>query len=467
MRIRVILFAVLLMLASVLSLALPKIEVYRYAVKDFKTVTLDGLKDPLTGFNPWVLDDSVWPKDKKILLLVHGFPMFGAGKMRLTMNGLAVYFSKERKIGGMILPAYDCIYAVEYPKGYSVYETDVAFSKIFSDRTKNFSPDQKIDIFAHSLGGLVVRSGLEIFDRESLAQRVRKVVFMGTPQTGFSTDQIEYFKSCFDVLPVELTDLNPEGLLMFALNNRNPPVDCDYYSVVGLKSSYPKRFLEGENIILSGFSKIVKNIQDKNFSVHDGLIDSKSAGFDIKNYCKSFKLITLDLNHEYINNHQLVFDAIDKWMIDDKWFVDNQTRIQPQPQAQPQVVQPKIEILANSLKFPQGINMSGCVGIGCRAYPYNPISNPQTNFKVGEDVDVVIIFTFPQLTENISYSADMEINGPDNQGLFHGPVGINFDGWWQTGWFSQGCQFYKRGEYKVLIKNDDAKIIAKKTFTVN
>lgn len=320
MKIRIILLTTLLMLVSAFVLALPKIEVYRYTIKDFKTVSIESVLNPLTGSNPWVLDAAPWPKDKKILLLIHGFPMFNSGKMRLTMNGLAVYFSNERKIGNVTLPAYDAIYAVDYPMGFSVRETKKVLADLIDQKTSLFSKGQKFDIFNHSLGGLQIRTAIEWRDSKSIVDKIGHVVFMGTPHNGFTIDELDCFKNGLDLLPVEVTDLDPDGFLIDMLNSTKniKPVACDYYSIVGLRSWAPP--IPFAKNVAGPFAKVIKLIQDKNFKVHDGLISSESAGFDLSPYCNSFKLITLDLNHDYINNHQLVFDAIDKWMIDDNWF---------------------------------------------------------------------------------------------------------------------------------------------------
>ena len=341
MRIRIIWMVTLLMVASVLALALPKIEVYRYTVKDFKTVSIESVLHPLTGFNPWILDDAPWPKDKKILLLVHGFPFPGASKLRLTMNGLAVYFSKERKNKDITLPAYDVIYAVEYPRGYSLYESEKALVGLIDQATSLFSKGQKCDIFNHSLGGLPIRAAIEWPNNKSIVDKIGHVVFMGTPHNGFTVDELDCFKKGLDLLPVEVSDLNPDGLLINMLNSTDnkKPVDCNYYSIVGLRSWAPDKF--GKSMVGGPLAKVIKNMQDKNFPVHDGLISSESAGFNLSPYCKSFKLITLDLNHEYINNHQWVFEAIDKWMIDDKWFGGYQSQVQ--------IVKPKIEKFTGGL----------------------------------------------------------------------------------------------------------------------
>ena len=330
MNIRVISVITLLMVASILSWALPKIEVYRYVGKDFKTLPLDLLTNPQVSLNDWAIDADTLPKDKKILLLVHGFPMFRNGNMRTTMAGLAKYFSQERKIGVSTLPAYDCIYAVDYPMGFSLYETKTALRTVLNQKLSAFSNNQKIDIFNHCMGGLIIRSLIEDPNSDSIAKKVDHVIFMATPHTGFSVDEIECLRKGLDLLPVEMNDLNPESLFMSLFNIVKKPVDCSYYSVVGLRSWAPEQF--GKSLAGGPLAKAIKNLQDKNFKVHDGLIGSESAGFNLKSYCKNFKLITLDLNHEYINNHQLVFKAIDKWMIDDKWFGDIQT-----PTVQPKI----------------------------------------------------------------------------------------------------------------------------------
>lgn len=323
-------------ISATVTLALPKIDVYRYNNTDIKTLPGDLILGNVTTVDSWIKDEVRWPKDKKILLLVHGLPMLDNGKNRYGLNGLAIHYSQERKINDVTLPAYDAIYAVEYPMGYSVFETTMSLVQNIADKTADFSETQKYDIFAHSLGGLPVRGYLEF----SGEKRVGHVVFMGTPHDGVEADELSFFREHFDFLPIEVNDLNSESMFLVFLNSGimlkdNKKVDIDYYSIVGLRSWAPEQF--GKSFLgpfARPLAKVLKSIQDRNYPVHDGLISSESAGYNLSKYCRSFKLITLNLNHEYIKNDPSVYAAIDKWMLDDKWFPTPVVVAVPPPQNQ-------------------------------------------------------------------------------------------------------------------------------------
>ena len=322
-----------LIVSATVTLALPKIDIYRYQSENIRTLPGGLVIGEVTTVDSWIKDEARWPKDKKILLLVHGLPMLDNGRNRYGLVGLANHFAQERKIDNDTLPAYDVIYSVEYPMGFSVFETTQSLFQIISDKTADFSQTQKYDIFAHSLGGLPVRGDLEF----SGDNKVGHVVFMGTPHNGVNADELSFFREKFDFLPVEINDLNPEGMFLTILNSDSMHKDAknfnyDWYSIVGTRSWAPEQFGKNFGGLFGGsLSKVLKKIQDKNYAVHDGLIGSESAGYDLSKFCRSFKLITLDLNHEYVKSDPTVFSAIDKWMTDDKWFP---TSVVVVPQAQ-------------------------------------------------------------------------------------------------------------------------------------
>ena len=297
-------------------LSAPNVVVYRYQGKGF------------------VSDNAKWPVGKKTALLLHGFSIFSKGKCRDDMVGLAGHLSVSRRVGGVTIPSYDEIYAVEYPPKYHILDTASVLSSIVNSKCSAWPKDQKIDVFAHSMGGLVARTAIEypevLLGTKNISNRVGHLVTMGTPHNGISSPVVDIFKEAFGELPVEVGDMDPQGLFMNMLNftsSKKPQVSCDYYSIVGARSYRPKKYLDGKTGVLA---MIAKKIQDLSYPVHDGLIDVTSAGFDLTEVCHAFKKAQLDLNHDYINNHPEVFSTIDRWMIEDKWFSVTESAKQPE-----------------------------------------------------------------------------------------------------------------------------------------
>ncbi|AKM82095.1 MAG: hypothetical protein UT28_C0001G0284 [Berkelbacteria bacterium GW2011_GWE1_39_12] len=296
-------FAVLFLIFSGAAMAAPNITLYRYQNNDIKTI------------DPWISDDAKWPSGSKIALLVHGLPMLSHGDSRKNLTALGTHLSRKYKV----------VYAVEYPAGYHILDTAAALADIVNAKC---SKGEKIDIFAHSMGGLVARTAIEypkvLLGTKGIADKVSHLVTMGTPHHGFSAPEIDLFKTVMGKLPIEIGDMDPAGLFMVMLNLTNtqkPKVPCDYYSIVGLRSDRPEKFCRSRS---GALAVILKKLQDKTFSVHDGLVDAASAGYDLKEVCHSFKKAQLNLNHDYIKAHQEVYDTIDNWMDKDKWFVTKQ-----------------------------------------------------------------------------------------------------------------------------------------------
>lgn len=323
----------LLVTLCVAAMAAPNIAIYRYIGKNdakYKNLPESKISDKQMN-EAWVRDDGKWTGDK-ILFMGHGFPMFNEGKNRKGMIALASHYSHPRQIGDKVLPAYDTIYAAEYPAGYDISETAAAISPIVKERCSNLPKDQKIDVFAHSMGGLVLRAAIQ-FAKISIASRVNHFVTMGTPHNGFGIAEIQVVKNVLGELPPEIECMNTDTpSFIFILNSAqaNPKVACNFYSIVGMRSYRPKQYLLEKAGV---WAVVFKNLQDEQFSVHDGLIDAASAGYDLSRFCKSYKKKELDLNHDYIKAHQEVFDVIDNWMIADKWFGDIKTGALEKPPA--------------------------------------------------------------------------------------------------------------------------------------
>lgn len=311
----------LFVLFATTAMAASNVTIYRYQAKDIKTLPANLIMGSTKTIDPWVQDGAKWPVGKKIALLLHGYPIFSDGKCRDGLIGLAAHLSVARNVGNVALPAYDNIYTVEYPLKQHVLETAAQLADIVNSRCPSGS---KIDIFAHSMGGLVARTAIEypevLLGTKKISDRVSHLVLMGTPSNGIGSPEIDIFKQVMDPLPPEIADMDSGCMFMVMLNftsEKKPKVSCDYYSIVGARSYRPEKYTKGKTGL---FATVLKKLQDQISPVHDGLIDATSAGYDLSSVCRSFKKVQLDLNHDYIKMHPEVYTAIDNWMIEDKWF---------------------------------------------------------------------------------------------------------------------------------------------------
>ena len=302
---RLVLAIVILLVCASLARALPNIVLYRLQDK------------------AWVVDDNYWPKGR-IALLVHGFPMFGGTNNRAGLLPLANYFSTSRKVGPTRLPAYDTICAVEYPKNNHLIQTAAALADLVHLECRNLPADVKIDVFAHSMGGLVAGSACDVpevlLGTKPMSDRVAHLVTMGTPRGGFASAELDIFKQVFGDLP-EIDDMGSGGMFIQGVLNfpskSKPKAPCDYYALVGRRSYRPVEFLSDKS---PAIAKGLKGLMDVLHDVHDGLVEADSAGYDTSEFYRSYKKVELDLNHDYLKSHQEAFDAIDGWMVMDNWF---------------------------------------------------------------------------------------------------------------------------------------------------
>ncbi len=297
------------------AVAEPDLVIYRFNGVDTKILPADLILGANSKIDPWIRDDTRWPQGKRIALLVHGFPFFAPGQCRNGLIALATDLSRPRKCGEITIPAYDVIYVIEYPPKFSIMDTSSVLANLIRDRCANFLKGQRIDAFAHSMGGLVVRWPLEIKSKryELLTDLVAHLVTFATPNGGFAE---AYLINDVETLP-EVKDVEPESLFMLALDNAQKKNDCRYYSIVGTCSYKPQQYQVP--FMLSAAFKVFK---DGAHTIHDGLIDASSAGYDLSPFCISFKKAEFPLNHDFIKADQQVFSQIDRWMIEDKWFGD-------------------------------------------------------------------------------------------------------------------------------------------------
>lgn len=313
-------FAVLVLVFSAsIAIAGPNLQIYRYQrgnIGDVKNLPADLILGNPVRLDAWIKDDAKWPQGKKIALLIHGFPVLWVltkGTCRNDMNALADHLSKERVVDQKKLPAYDAVYAIEYPSHQHLLATANVLANIVSNRTSDWSKGDKIDVFAHSMGGLVARTAIEcpkqVLGTNNIADLVSHLVMMGTPQTGFY--ELNAARKLLGVSP-ELEDLNAKGSFLNQTLNSSSfsrVKTIDYYVIYGTCSYLPVQY-----------RNVPKHIGDSLEAAHDGLVPVSSSSYSLSAFCHLYQFKPLELNHEYLVKDPSVFNQIDLWMAADKWF---------------------------------------------------------------------------------------------------------------------------------------------------
>lgn len=296
-----------------LAIAGPNVVVYRYQAVDVKTLPGKIITGESISIDPWIRNDAKWPKGRKTAVLVHGFPRWNKGDCRAGMIGLAMHLSQARKVGNKTLLAYNSIYVVEYPTGFSLTETAGTLASIVNERCSDWPITERIDIFAHSMGGLISRAAIEcskeVLGANNTGSKVLHLVMMGTPQNGF--EKIKVFKEVLGN-PIELEDMDIKSdFLRNTLNSLDTKrlKTTKYYVAYGTCSYKPKLFKQG-----------LKRIGDSLYGAHDGLVAVSSSSYDLLPFCQSYQAKAFELNHDYLVKDSTVFGQIDQWMVSDAWF---------------------------------------------------------------------------------------------------------------------------------------------------
>ena len=307
-----------------ISFAAPKLVIYRYQGIDVKSLPADLILGSNVPIDPWIINQTNWPQGR-VAFIVHGFPFFDEYMGRKYLAILAQHLQQFKRPDGA--PAYDAVYVVEYPKDFHIFVTAAALADTVHGRCSDWPKEMKIDVFAHSLGGLESRTAIEcpeaILGTKNMSDRVAHLVMMGTPNNGFPTKEVDIFRKYLngdspEVRDMDYGDIFIKGCLNVT-NAAKPKVDCDYYAVVGLCSYKPKKFLDGKIGVLAN---VIKDLKDSLADVHDGLVNRDSAGYDLSAFCRSYKKKELDVNHDYINSDPQVLSQIDQWIAEDHWFGD-------------------------------------------------------------------------------------------------------------------------------------------------
>ncbi|HYD03432.1 MAG TPA: alpha/beta fold hydrolase [Alphaproteobacteria bacterium] len=149
--------------------------------------------------------------------------------------------------------------------------------KEYIEYTKYMTGSEKVDIVAHSMGGLVVRRYLQIFGDEN----VGKVILIGTPNHGI-TERTYAFCKLFGATN-ECDDMKEGGLFLRKLNDQtNTAVVDEMYLVIGRGCDTDGE--DGDGIVVAENS-LIKSIPEENIlyvqgscsgtnSLHNVLLDT-------------------------------------------------------------------------------------------------------------------------------------------------------------------------------------------------
>jgi len=172
----------------------------------------------------WEAHDGVWKEvaGERVALVVHGF----MGGTRDDLLPLA------RELLNQPGYRYDKVYAVEWHEGYGIERIGARLAAIIKERVSA----GQIDVFAHSMGGLVARSAIELCDA---AGKVNLLVTMGTPHLGHSRASVlSFLVMRSPSWAAELRDLERGSVFLKRLNRPSGTL-CAYRLLAGDSPSRP------------------------------------------------------------------------------------------------------------------------------------------------------------------------------------------------------------------------------------
>jgi pimeloyl-ACP methyl ester carboxylesterase len=127
-------------------------------------------------------DGKSWATDKRIAICVHG--IMGCKE---SFSGFTDFLYQSGH--------YDQVWYFAYNYEHSVAENGTAFAEAI--KAKIGLSGQKVDVFAHSMGGLVSRYAIE---QKGAANFVRTLVTMGTPHNGSGVASHLFSESFFNLV---------------------------------------------------------------------------------------------------------------------------------------------------------------------------------------------------------------------------------------------------------------------------
>lgn len=236
----------------------------------------------------WAAYDGVWKEvaGERVALMVHGF----MGGTREDLLPLA------RELLNQPGYRYDKVYAIEWHEGYGIERIGARLAGIIKERVSA----GQIDVFAHSMGGLVARGAIELC---GAAEKVNILVTMGTPHLGHSrASLLSFLVMRSPSWAAELRDLERGSGFLKKLNQPSG-TPCAYRLLAGDSPSRPHVYW---TVPLWGLMA----------GANDGMVETASAAADLKRECASYAVKVERLNHAGIRTDGAVFDDIRAWLLD-------------------------------------------------------------------------------------------------------------------------------------------------------
>ncbi len=177
-------------------------------------------------------------QSSKIVLLIHGWT-----------SRPKVWKTMITRLQSQINPKYADILTFGYNSSFSVESN----ANLLSQALSSYSNGIKIDIIAHSMGGLVARSMIEKYNG---AQYINKLITLGTPHHGsplaalrgwlgslVNMNNPEYF-SMYNYFTQGFNDLAPTSTLIQSLSSLTSP-SLPYYLIAGVSQYNNNSILPG------------------------------------------------------------------------------------------------------------------------------------------------------------------------------------------------------------------------------
>lgn len=262
----------------------------------------------------WSVYNGNWKEttNEKVALLVHGVA-FGSHD---DLTPLAHHLKTKGY--------YSEIYAVEYHEGYGIIRLGAKLATYINSKVQA----GKIDIFAHSMGGVVSRSAMELGTGKCYS-KVNALVTMSSPHNGqsaaFLTSMLLNFGKGLGAKLPNLTNCIPEfydlatGSAFFNTLNASPGHNtCHYRMLVGADANQPNGYwlssLAGFGVPEAVRLPLTDLLNDSLVKDHDGMVEARSSGYPLGYECASYKSATLRLNHDWIKQHGDSYAIIDGWL---------------------------------------------------------------------------------------------------------------------------------------------------------
>jgi hypothetical protein len=236
----------------------------------------------------------------------------GPGHVAVVVHG---FFSSSTDQG--LMPLANQLQA----RGYSVWLADYNWRAPIDStgqglanaiETLSGTVGTQVDVFAHSMGGLVARSATELHGADA---HVANLVTMGTPHTGLSGGATVLLTGIFGsgqrsaVYP-SLRDLTGATDLLWRLNGTVSHTNCRYWSIGGDDATRPTPYPYTTGWLPDAYVDSLLGGARQ----HDGLIPVTSSLWPLQGECAAWAWARLPLNHNGVCSDATVFAQIDDWL---------------------------------------------------------------------------------------------------------------------------------------------------------